>query len=82
MGNWRGKSMIVEEEIEIDEKPPDPGGVLGGKPTPELESQGVLLLDFFDKAVGRWWPRFRLMLRGQAVGDRAIVCQAIVGRDY
>ena len=43
----------TEEKI-INKKPPDPGGVLKGKPTPKLEPWGLLLLGFFAKAVK--WP--------------------------
>ena len=66
-------------------------GVLGGKPTPKLELQGVLFLGFFAEVV-KWSAtlpsdtagssRRKLSYRGQAIGGRAIIGRAIVGRDY
>ena len=75
----------------VDEKPPDPVGVLGGKSTPKLELRGVLFYDFFAEAVkwsaalpsGAAGPsRQKLSYCGQAIRGRAIIGRAIVGRDY
>ena len=39
------------KEKVVDEKPPNPEGVLGRKPMPKLEPWGLLLLGFFAETV-------------------------------